>query len=255
MSKLFELLAVEKTRISAATKLAEETSAKFGKEHFFTGYNKTLSMLKDSPENRAIELSSKEVKELPTTVEETLEYFLNFWVQAEDVIYAKNVTNQNANADILFRDKVLASSVPVDELMGLEVRLESLRRLFERIPTLDAAKEWKKMDNGRQGMYQATVPEVTNKTEKTMTAIVLYPATDKHPAQIEKVSKDETVGTFTRQLYSGSATSKQKANVVAALDELLVAVKQARMRANAVDASNVKIGQTIAGIILDAFKD
>ena len=255
MAKLFEILAVEKTKNSAANKLAEESASKFGKDHFFTGYNKSLSMLKDSPENKAIESASKEVRELPTTVEETLEYFLGFWAEAEDVTYAKNVTNQKANSDIVFFGSVIAKNVPVDELMGLEVRLENLRKLVDKIPTLDASKEWRRLDTGRKGMYQATVPEVTNKTEKTMTAIVLYPATDKHPAQIEKVNKDETVGTFTRQLYSGAATSKQKANVIAVLDELIVSTKQARMRANAVDAVNDRIGDVITGIILKAFKE
>jgi hypothetical protein len=252
-TKLHELLAVEKTKSSAANKLIEETIGKFKKEQFFTGYIKTLAMLADSPENRATEEASKEVRELPTTVQETLAYLFGFWNDSEDVIYAKNVTNQRAVADLLYNDKVLVKDVPVDELLGLEVRLETLRRMFEHMPTLDASKAWVANDSGRDGEHEATNKEVTSKTEKTMTAVVLYDATDKHPAQIERVTADKVVGTFTRTLYSGAATSKQKANIMATVDALLIEAKQARMRANMTEASTDKIGSKITNLLMAAF--
>lgn len=250
MAKLFELLAIERSKTAAAAKLIEETIAKFSKEPFFSGHIKTLSMIVDSPENRAIEDANKDMRELPTTVIETLEYLCKFWAEAEDVIYAKNKSNQIANSDLIFRGNVIVENVPVDELLGLESRLEVLRKLCDRMPTLDASKKWIPVDSGRKGEYRVEEPEVTSKTEKNMTAVVLYAATDKHPAQIEKVSKDEVVGTFKRILYSGAATSKQKANLISTMDELLVAVKQARMRANSVEASKEKIGSTLMGILL-----
>jgi hypothetical protein len=125
---------------------------------------------------------------------------------------------------------------------------------MDTVPTLDASKEWKVTDNGRKGEFVTTGEEVTSKTEKTMTAVVLYEATDKHPAQIEKVTADKVVGTFKRRLISGAATSKQKADAIAILDELLVETKQARQRANSVEVINEKIGNTIANLILDVFK-
>jgi hypothetical protein len=253
MAKLHELLAVEKNVTSVANKLAEETSNKFSKDQYFSGYIKTLKMLSDSPENSAIEEASRDERSLPTTVEETLEYLLGYWANAEDVIYAKNKTNQHANADLLFRGTTLVFNVPVDELLGLEVRLDNLRKLVDRIPTLDASKEWKPT-NSRKGEYVSVNEEVTSKTEKQMTAVVLYEATDRHPAQIERVTADKVVGTFKRKLFSGAATSKQKADALAILDELLVEAKQARQRANSVDASTDKIGSTITKLILSAFE-
>src|SRR5574343_197031 len=127
MTRLHEILAVEKNRSAQANKLLEETGNKFRKEQFLSGHLKTLKMLVDSPENAAIEAAARDEKELPTTVPETLEYALKFWADAEDVTFQKNLTNQRANADLLFRGNVLVSNVPVDELLGLEVRLENLR--------------------------------------------------------------------------------------------------------------------------------
>jgi len=254
MPKLYEILAVEKTKQTAVNKLLEESQAKFGKDHFFSGHYKTLSMIKDSPEKSAIEESFKDVKILPTTVEETLGYLLDFWVQSEDVLFAKNKTNQVATADVIFNDAVIALGIPVDELMGLESRLEVLRKLFDKMPTLDAGKEWKPANDGRPGSYVAAIPEVSVKTEKVTTPVVLYEATKEHPAQVKEVTKDETVGSFTRIVYSGAATSRQKADSLATLDELLVAVKQARMRANSVEIVNDRIGNIFAELILDCFK-
>lgn len=254
MSKLHEILAVEKTTTQAAAKLLTETENKFSKDHFFSGYIKTLKMLVDSPENAAIEAAAKDVKSLPTTVPETLEYFLTFWNKAEDVIFTKNKNNQFANADLLYKGEVLVPNVPVDELLGLEVRLEQLRRVLIAMPTLDASKSWSEIDSGRFGEYEADNDEVTSKTEKVTTPVVLYEATDKHPAQIDKVTVDKVVGTFTRKSFSGAATSKQKADAIAVLDELLVQTKQARQRANSIDIDNYKIGEKITSLIMDVFK-
>lgn len=254
MSKLHELLAVEKNRTQQANKLLEETSNKFKKEPFFSGHLKTLTMLVDSPENAAIEAAARDEKALPTTVPETLDYMLNVWAQAEDVTFAKNLTNQRANADLLFRGAVLVPNVPVDELLGLEVRLETLRRTLDHMPTLDASKQWQDNESGRQGEYVTVSDEVTSKTEKTMVPVVLYEATDKHPAQIERVTIDKVVGTFNRMSFSGAATSRQKADALSVLDDLLVEVKQARQRANSVEAATDRIGSKITNLLLDVFK-
>lgn len=254
MAKLHELLAIEKNRSNQANKLLEETGKKFQKEQFFSGHIKTLKMLVDSPENAAIEAAARDEKELPTTVPETLEYALKFWADAEDVTFQKNLTNQRANADLLFRGQVLVPNVPVDELLGLEVRLEILRRTIDHMPTLDASKAWEAANSGRSGEFVTTSAEVTSKTEKSMVPVVLYEATDKHPAQIERVTVDKVVGTFSRISTSGAATSKQKADAIAVLDDLLVEVKQARQRANSVEAATDRIGGKITSLILDVFK-
>jgi hypothetical protein len=254
MPKLHEVLAVEKTRANAATKLLDETATKFRKEHFFAGHIKTLRMLADSPANAAIEAASRDDKALPTTVPETLEYALKFWADAEDVTFAKNRTNQIANADLLFHGAVLVPNVPVDELLGLEVRLEKLRHVIDAMPILDASREWSLSSSGRKGEYVSVTSEVTSKTEKVSTPVILYEATDHHPAQIQVVNTDKVIGTFTKLLISGAASSKQKADAVSTIDELLVEVKQARQRANSVEIINEKIGSTITDLILAAFK-
>jgi len=253
MGKLHELLAVERTKVTAVGKILSETDIKFGKDNFFKGYTKTLRMLADSPENSALEQSLSEVRELPTTVVDTLDYALNLWAEAEDIVYQKNVTNRRAIADLEFDEQILVKDVPVDELMGLEVRLENLRKIFEKIPTHDATKKWIEDSQRGKGIWITQNPDVTTKTEKRTVPVILHEATKEHPAQVKESTKDEVVGTFTTVHISGAATSLQKATIMSTMDKLISEVKKARMRANSVEASTDKIGSTLVDIIMKVF--
>jgi hypothetical protein len=252
MAQLHEILAAEKTAVNARDQLAKDTADKFAKgENYFTGFTKTLTLLGDDPANAQIEAAARQEKELPTTVVETLDYFLKYWASAEDLLATKNVTNTGAVADLEFRGNVIAYAVPVDELMGLEVRLSDLRKMATQIPTLDASKSWEQSTVAAQrGTWQAVQPVTTTKTEKVMTPVVLYAATDKHPAQVEKVMSDKTIGTFTQNNVSGATTAIQKARVIATLDELIIEVKKARTRANSVPVMSASIGRIIADLVM-----
>jgi hypothetical protein len=255
MGKLHEILAVEKTVEEASNKIISETNAKFGKvDAYFAGGIKTLELLEEGLANKAIEAAAEQKAELVTTVHETLDYALNYWANAEDVKFQKDSTNQRAIADIVVDGEVLAKDVPVDTLLGLEARLVTLRNTFSLMPTLNAAVEWVPADvGGLRGAVRAKDPMVQTKTEKTVGAVVLYDATDKHPAQLEKVTNDKVVGTFTTVRFSGAASTMQKAEVIARTDKLLVAVKQARMRANSVEANDGKLGADIKNFLLAPF--
>lgn len=253
MKILHELLATEKNFTAQVNKLILETLSKFDKEHLFKGFVKTLKLLKDAPGNEQIESAGSERKELVTTVPETLQYLLNFWADSEDVQATKNVTNQKAVADVVIEGKLVLNQLPVDELMGLEARLQELRKVFDKMPTLDASKVWLKSMQG-EGIWEGSIVDVTTKTEKIITPVVLYEATKEHPAQIKEMSKDEVVGTFSIKSFSGAATSLQKAQVLERLDRLLVVVKQARMRANTVEIVPGRIGHSIVGYLMEPFQ-
>lgn len=253
MGKLHEILAVEKLKNAGVAKLMQETLHKFGKIEFFSGHIKTLKMLEDKPENAAIEAQGSSIQNLPTTVQATLEYLFGFWAQAEDVTFQKNVTNQRAVADLMFRGTLVAKDVPVDELMGLEKRLEQVRNLFNQMPTLPAAARVSPLANGQKGAWIGEI-ETTTKTDKTTTAVTLYEATDKHPAQVKEVSKDVVVGKFELTKMYGSATSQQKADCISVIDDLISEAKQARMRANSVEAATDRIGAKLVEIFMSPFK-
>lgn len=254
-TKLHELLAAEKTANEATNHMLGDTIMKFGKpDHFFLGVEASLSMLKDSPENKRLEEAARQSKVLPTNVYDTLDFMFKVWVRSEDLQMQKNMGNLSAKADIVFRGKTLASDVPVDELMGLEARLTHLRdAVLSKIPTVDASKRWDVDPQTNAHTFIAPVERVV-KTEKIMVPVILYEATKEHPAQVKEATKDEVVGTFERTVRSGAATAVQKSEVLLAVDDLITSIKQARQRANAVEAPAVVIGQRIVDVLLEQLK-
>lgn len=247
--KLYEILAVEKTSQNQLSTLIMDTQQKFAKDHFFKGFIKNLKMVREDPENQAIEKAGSDSKEVVTTVYETLDYMLKYWAKNENIQCMKNMTNQVATATIRLGNTVI-DHLPVDELMGLENRLTKLRELFHQMPTLDATKQWEKSSVNKY-IWKTVQPEVTTKTEKVVTPVVLYEATKEHPAQVKEVSKDEIVGTFTTWGFSGAVTSLEKANMIDRLDRLIEDIKQARVSANDIEVKRINVGDIIAQYLLE----
>lgn len=248
MGKLHELLAVEDTIVSAAEKLITETNEKFNKHsEFFTGGVRTLSRLKDSSEDKALETAAFRSKELPTDVPDTLNYIFPYIQKALDLKLSKHLTNQKAIADIVLDGTTVAAGVPVDFLLDLEKAIPRYRGMFLAMPTLDPSRQWVVE---KKGTYKSNAPD-TAQTEKIMYPVELSPATDRHPAQVKEATKDIVVGIFHQVDFSGAATTQQKADVLALCDRLLAAVKQARMRANSVE----QVTGTASGQIMKLFSN
>lgn len=251
MAKLHELLAAEKTPTGAWNQLFEETIKKFkNPDQYFHGHSKSLKMIEDSPANAAVEAQAREEKPVTTTVFDTLEYALELFAKAEDLQFQKNATNARARGTVMWRGNPLLVDMPVDELLGLEARLGRIRQLFGDIPTQDASKHWKPAENIGDYVYEVVHPEDTTKTEKLVVPVVMSPATDKHPAQVQAVGKDIVVGKFTTVRRTGTATAQQKAEAIKQIDELIVEVKQARMRANETEVEVGHVGGVIVGLLL-----
>lgn len=256
MGKLHELLAAEKTPQAAWNVMQEDTIKKFkNPEHFFHGHSKSLMMIGDTPEKQAIEDAAREEKAVPTNVYETLQYALEIFAQSEDLQAQKNKTNQRAVGTVMWRGKPLLKDLPVDELLGLEARLGRMREIFTSIPTLDATKVWEPAPNEGPFIYALKFPEEATKTEKRIEPVTLSPATPVHPAQVQAVSRDVVVGKITLRKRTGAATAAQKAEAIRRIDELLVEIKQARMRANETEAENIRIAQPIIDLLLEPLKN
>jgi hypothetical protein len=104
-------------------------------------------------------------------------------------------------------------------------------------------------------VWQTQYPEEATKTEKSVIPVTLSPATDKHPAQVQAVTKDVVVGKFSTIKRSGAATAIQKAEALKRVDELLVEVKQARMRANETAVTVGTVSNIILPLLLEPFRN
>ena len=254
MSKLHEVLAAEKTRVAAWNKLHAETLHKLKTpSEFFVGHSKSLSMIEDTPSNKALEAQASEEKKVTTTVRDTLKYAFDVFASSEDLQFQKNATNRTASADVMWRGSHFLINLPVDQLLGLEARLVKIRELYEVMPTLAGSKQWEHNAADPERVWTATHPEINTKTEKRMVPVVMAKADAVHPAQVQAVNKDEVVGTVTTIMRSGACTTNQKAAALALIDELLVEVKQARMRCNETEVVQGQIGSVIAKLLMSPF--
>lgn len=252
MAKLHELLAAEKTPNGAWNQLQEDTTKKFkNPAHFFDGHSKSLAMIEDNAGNVAIQDQAREEKPVTTTVYDTLDYALSIFARAEDLQYQKNLTNQRAQGTVMWKGEALLKDMPVDELLGLEARLTKIRAIFADMPTLDATKHWD--PDARMGahVWRTTFPEETTKTEKQVVPIVMSPATKEHPAQVQPISRDVVVGKFTTVKRSGAATAVQKSEAIKRVDELLIEIKQARMRANETEVKAGSVAAVLVPLLLE----
>lgn len=166
------------------------------------------------------------------------------WTRQADVVATKDATNQVARADVIVDGVALLTGVPVTTLLYLEKMLQNVRELILKLPVLDPEVEWGPTPDGATGLWKSAV-EDTVRTKKVPKAFVKYPATDKHPAQVDAFTEDVIVGTWSRTSFSGALPASRKQGMLRRVEELGEAVKMAREYANQADAVDRKIGAAV----------
>ena len=255
MAKQHELLAAEKTTTTAWSELLLETRKKFGNpDTYYHGHSRTLSMLEQSDANIATEEAERSEKPVTTTVFDTLEWAFGIFERAEQLQYQKNQTNTRAKATIMWKGAPFLEDVPVDELMGLEKRLLQIRELMLVVPTLDASKHWQKAPQLGPHIWEVKFPIEKTKGDKRLQVVTMSEATEHHPAQVHTEHKDVPVGKYTTIQRSGEATAVQKSEAIRRIDDFLIEVKSARMRANETEVvQSESFAQELVEFLLEPF--
>lgn len=226
--KLNQILAIEKGVKSRTygeiTRLHKLTQ----KSELFTGFTKIYRKLFEEgedypPDNKRVQLIAEEV----------LVETARLWTEMFDVTYSKDISNMVAFADVEIEGKILIAHAPVTFLLFLEKQISDIRKSIEALPTLDGADEWIKDD--ATGMFKTPVFS-THRTKKTQKPIVLYDATDKHPAQTQLLTEDVLAGYWDTVKYSGALPAPRKKLLLERIDILGNAVKVARENANSIEA-------------------
>lgn len=247
--RLHELLASlgdAEARSSRAQQEAIETFSK--RNNHFMGGHKTLKMFDEKDAH--LEAANAQHQELTTTVGAKLNYIQKDIARWWDAFLQKEATNQEARADLVVGSEVLAEDMPAAFYIGMEKELKALRKVYEAIPTLQPGVRWEKdptlsaQDNSK-GVYRNANPAKKLKTKQSIEHKVLVPATDKHPAQIEKWSEQVPVGEFTEDVFSGMITPAEKSVMLQRISTLIEAAKRARMRANNAEIVKKAIGKTL----------
>lgn len=243
MAKLHELLAVDTNLSNQANTTREGLMKTFAdKRHLFT--RKIVKFLpNDEAQKEKIEAQS----DIQTSVKQEVTWLSEHLVNAIDVGHQVDVANTQAHSDVVLEDgdEPILKNVPATSLLQLEKRIQEVMAFVKSLPTHDPAQGFTP-DPQEDGLYVArTVTK--NRTSKEQVPLVLYPATDKHPAQTQLITKDVVVGTITEQEWSAMTTPVVKSDILANCEKLLRAVKKARARANQqeIETASNKIGKKL----------
>lgn len=246
-NRLHALLAVEPDLKGQAEAITAETIATFTKkaDHFHS-ISRTYQPVDENGETLP-----PENKEMVTTVRAKLDYTEKSMIRYLDALYQKEMTNTVAKADLVVDGITIAKDVPATELLNLENRFKHIREIYRSIPTLDPGYSWDK-DLDYANVYKAA-PQITVRTTKVQEPLVLYPATDKHPAQVNLVTKDVLQGRWTAINRSGKLAPIEKSELIERVEKLLEAIKTARCKANDVVANTDTIGAKLFAYINGKF--
>jgi len=238
-NQLHQLLAVESSlKVNSKNLFFDETKTTLEKKQdHFDGVVKIYASMEESGDQ-----IPPEIKEIVTTVSDKLNYAKQAVVKALDAEVSKEETNSSgaAKAELKVGDKSFGT-FSATGLMTLERNLETIRSVYKSIPTLDPTKKWIKDKNSGSNIY-TTEEEVKFRTIKRNMPMELSKATDKHPAQVQVVTNDVQVGKYLTTYKSGRISTAQKSDILARIDELILAVKKARAEANQAQVVNIKIG-------------
>jgi hypothetical protein len=245
MAKMHELLAAEANVNAVYNAMVEETFKVLDKGDAFT---KTVTK-KEFFNEADSHLNTIETKDKTTTVDERLGYFFGrAFAGAIDLGLQKDSTNQVAKADVVVDGNKILTGIPATALLSWESRFEALRRMLLKVPTLPHGPIWE--EDEQECLWKTSEPVVSFTTKKTMKPVILHEATKEHPAQVKEVFEDVPVARIEKTTWSGMWTSKQKADALARLDALLIAIKKARQRANRTEVVKAKAGKVLADFIL-----
>lgn len=239
--KLNQLLAIEK---GVKNKAHDELTALHRKSSvaaLYEGRERTYDPKDEDgekfpSESQKVQLRSKDViSQLQKTLSELY-----------DITFMKDHANMEAKASIVVDGNAILDSVPVSYLLWLEKQLDNLHKFVSEIPILDSSEDWEY--NEGQAAFRGREVQTT-KSKKIMKPVVLYEATDKHPAQVKEASEDVVIGHWTQVRYSGAMSETKKESFLSRIEKLMKATKIAREEANAMEVRENRSASKIFGYL------
>lgn len=242
MAKLNQILAIEKgikTRVySEFTELHHATQ----KPALMNGFSKTYQ-----PRDEDGETYPAEAQKVQHEHAAVLERVTSLLTELFDITATKDWANCAAKADVVVDGRVLVKDCPATYLLFLEKQLSDLTAFVQKMAELDPSSDWN-VDPGT-GLFK-TDPIAAQRTKKVQRPIVLYDATEHHPAQTQLITEDVVVGQWVTIKYSGALPAPRKKQLLARIEKLSNAVKYAREQANGIDAPDQKIGRAVLDYLL-----
>ena len=200
--KLNEIIAIASGRKGEVQKAVTETYHKIQKEGLFDGLSRSYKPRTEDGEKLPAEQKFPQLRVRDLIADAGVR-----WLDLFDITLTLDHGNCLARADIVVDEQVLAKDVPVTTLLFLEKQLADIKAFIGKLPVPDPAEKWH-YDSGQDSL--ATEPTQTARTKKVQKPIVLYDATEHHPAQTQLITEDVLVGDWTQILYTTRSPAQDK---------------------------------------------
>jgi hypothetical protein len=243
---LGQVIAVERATRQQDNNIGAELLKYLPKEEHFKGLRMIYHHFdEEDAERNAV---PDEYQAVHLRVEDVLDEIAKHSSAALDITATKDRTNCDARANIIIDGKILVPDVPISHLLFLQDYFTEWGKSVKAVPVLNPARNWTPV-NGERGLFAADPEKVTRKL-KTEEPLLLYDATDKHPAQVKTTIRDTPVGEKTTTVLSGAVTSQRKKELLTNLHKLSLAVKDAIARANRAAVTEVSEGEDLMKFLL-----
>lgn len=235
LNQIVALVAGKKTRLE---KEYGELNKTLQKHDLFNGQSRTYRPTDDKDTERL----PSEVKPVIKDVRDIIGAAKTILVDIYDAVATQESGNCITNVNVVVDGINVVENVPSTVLLYLSKQLDDLGTFVGNIPVLDASEQW--TFDQASGQY-VTVPVETHRTKKVQKPIVLYDATEKHPAQTQLLSEDVIAGFWTTVKRSTAMPAPDKKAILERINKLSDAVKVALEEANSIVVSNKNIGDQI----------
>lgn len=241
--KLNQVISIEnqvRTRTKAELTEIHKANQKPGS---FNGHARKFEPRDDDPNSATGERLPDENQNIQAYVQDILNKSAEKWARAFDIVAMRDWGNQKARCSVEVDGKVLIEDAPVTYLLYLEKQLQDVHTFAMSLPVLDQSEKWAEHDNQQKVFVTDRSGQARNKP--ITRAMVLYPHSEQHPAQVKEVQENVFAGTWWTTKYSAAIPAQRKAEILARVVKLQEAVKFARERANEVDVEDKRIGHAV----------
>lgn len=239
MTKLNQIVAVEKGVKSDAQRRFTDAHREVGKQPLLSGISRTYQPRDDDGDPLPPESTKVQV-----TCEDVLTGVSAILTRLFDVTLTKDVANCTACANVVIGGQALLTDVPVTYLLFLEKQLTDLHTFVAKLPVLDPAEDWEDAVDPVSGCWK-TRPVRTVRSKKVPRNHVLSEATKEHPAQVQVYHEDVPVGDWTTVKFSGALPATRVQEILERVTTLAEAVKFAREEANGTEVSDQHAGEAV----------
>jgi len=233
-SLLCQVLAAEPAVARRAEEARQAAISTLSKTSLFGGLERTYEVAREG--GAALPRESKRVQERAPQVLNTVAVEMT---ERAGIALTREAANQIAKADILIHGQALMSGVPVGALLAFERLVQNWLTVVEQAPVLDPALEWADTDSA--ALYQAASVK-TARVVDFKRPVVVVPPTDKHPAQTAMMEDRQLEGYWTSIQFSGALPQGVKDDLLLRGHILLIAIREARERANTTPAPSLRAG-------------